>query len=95
MIGSRDPDWLHRLTNLMVGLFQRYGLADNVTKSCLMTCQPGALRSRVSVEDKALKCTGVGESYRVRIQRRIPCLDYGVYLTTGYMMAHHHCIQGK
>ena len=41
--------------NVPVGLFWRYGLAANFYKSCLMTCQPGAQRSRMSVEAKALK----------------------------------------
>ena len=60
MIGSREPDWLHHLMNVLVGLFWRYGLVANISKSGLMTCQLGALRSRMFVESKVLKCTGVG-----------------------------------
>ena len=61
MVGSRDPEWLHRLVNVLVGLFRQYGLADNVAKYHTMTCQPGALRPGMSVESKAMKCTGVGD----------------------------------
>ena len=67
MVGSRDLGWMqHKMKNLVV-LFRRYGLASNVTKSCTMTCQPGALRVGVSAEATALKCTGVGYSYLVRL----------------------------
>ena len=41
-------------------------------------------------EVMALKCTGVGDSYKVKIRRRIPCLDCGVELTTGSMKEHRH-----
>ena len=53
MVGSRDPDWLQHLMN--------------VRKSRSMTCQFGALSSRISAEAKSLKRTGVGYSYRVRL----------------------------
>ena len=67
MVGYRQPDWLQHLMNVLVILFQRYGLAANVAKSCLMTYQPGALRSGMFTEAKALKCTGVGDSYHMRL----------------------------
>ena len=62
MVGSRDPDWLQHVMNVLFGLFQMYGLAANVVKSRTMTCQLGALRPGMSEEAKALKCTGVGDS---------------------------------
>ena len=46
----------------------------------------------MSEEDMALKCTKVGDSYRVRLLRRIPCPECGVDLTVGSMMAHHRRI---
>ena len=63
MVGSRYPDWLQQLMNVLVGLFLRYSLTGNVAKSSLMTFQPGALRLGMSVDSKALKCTGVVDSY--------------------------------
>ena len=89
MIGSRDPDCLQHLMNVVVGLFWRYGLVSDVTKSHLMACQPGALRSGISVKAKSLKCTGVGDSYRVRIRCWIPFPEYGVDLVVGSITAHH------
>ena len=70
MVGSRYPKWLQHSMNILVSLFQRHGLAANIAKSRTMTCQPDALRLEVSADAKALKCTGVGDSYRVRLQRR-------------------------
>ena len=58
--------------NVLVGLFQHYGLAANVAKFRSMKCQPGALKSGMSADAKALKFTGVGESYHMRLQNRIP-----------------------
>ena len=63
MVGSRDPDWMQHSMNVLVGLIQRYGLVSNINKSRAMMCQPVILRSGMSKEDKALKCTGVGDSY--------------------------------
>ena len=68
MLGSIDPDWMQHLMNVLVDLFRRYGLTANVSNSLLITCQPSALRSGVSKESKALKCTGVVDSYRVSIR---------------------------
>ena len=67
MVVSQDADWMQRSMNILVGLFLRYVLAANVAKSCTMTCQHGALRLGMSEEANDLKCTGVGDSYRVRI----------------------------
>ena len=60
MVVSRDPDWLQHAMHVLVGLFRRYGLAANVSKSRTMTCQPDVLRAGMSEESVALKCTGVG-----------------------------------
>ena len=87
MVGSRDAEWLQHSMHVLVGLFRRYGLASNVAKSCTMTCQPGSLRSGISEEAKALKCTGLDESYRVQLRRRIPCLECGFEITLGSMTA--------
>ena len=72
MVGSRKSDWLQHKMNVMVGLFRRYGLAANVPKSQKMTRQSGALRAGILEEAMALKCTGVGESYRVILRKWIP-----------------------
>ena len=40
----------------------------------------------------ALKCTGLGNSYRVRLQRRISCPECRVELTAGSMTAHRCCM---
>ena len=67
MVISRSSDWIHHAMNVLVGLFKRYGLAANVAKSRTMIFHPGALRAGKSEEAMALKCTGVGDSYQVRL----------------------------
>ena len=43
MVGSQNADWLKHSMNILVGLFQGYGLAANFFKSRTMMCKPGAL----------------------------------------------------
>ena len=72
IVGSRNSDWLQHAMNILVVLFIRYGLVANIAESRTMTCQPSALRAEMPEESIALKCTGVGDSYRMRLQKRIP-----------------------
>ena len=88
MVGSCNLDWLQHAMNVLVCLFRRYGLASNVAKSRTMTCQPGALRAGILEEAMALKRTGVGDLYRVRLRRWIPFPECRVDITTGSIMAH-------
>ena len=88
MDGPRDPEWLQHAMNVLVGLFIRYGLTANVTKSRTITCQPGALRAGILEKAVVLKYMGVGDSYQVRLRRQIPCLKCGFELMTGSMMSH-------
>ena len=94
MFGSHKSDWLQHETNVLVGLFRRYGLADNVAKSCKMIFHPGDLRAEIPEEVMELKCTGVGDSYQVRLQRRIPCLECEVEIAAGYMTEHRFRMNG-
>ena len=88
MVGFRYHEWLQHSINVLVCLFRQYGLAANVTKSRTMTCQPRALRLGMSAEAKALECTEVVDSYRVRLRRRIPCPGCGIELDAGSMTEH-------
>ena len=53
--------------NVLVGLFQCYGLKANVSKSRTMTCQTIAIQLGMSEEVKALKCMGVVDLYPMRL----------------------------
>ena len=94
MVGSRDLDWMQHLMNVLVCLFQRYGLVVNVAKLHTMTCQPDILRSGTSEEAKAMKCTGVVDSYQVIIRISIPLLECVFDLTKGLMTAHRRRVHG-
>ena len=59
---------------MLIGLFQWYGLVDNVEKSKAMTCQPGTLRYRMLEEAVVQWCMGIWATYQERLRRRIPCL---------------------
>ena len=55
IVGPREFKWIQHLMNVLVGLFFQYDLAANVVKSRTMTCQPSALRSRMSDVEKYLE----------------------------------------
>ena len=81
MVGYRDYNWLKHSMNVLIGLFRWYGLADNVAKSCMMTCQASALMLEMSEDSRERKCTGVGASYWDRLRRRTPCPKCGGEIT--------------
>ena len=63
MVGSIDSYWLQHSMNVLIRLFQRYGFAANVAKSCTMTCQLGTFRLGMSEDSKDLKCVRLGAYY--------------------------------
>ena len=67
--------------NILIGLFHRYILVENVKKSNTMTCQPGTLRYGIPEKAVVWRCTGMGVMYRERPRRRIPCQEYRLVLT--------------
>ena len=71
----QDPEWLYCSINILIGLLQRIGLAYNVDKSKIMTCQPGAILSGMSEEQFCRISTGEGDTYLGRLRRRVvfPC----------------------
>ena len=75
MVVSRDDEWLQHSMKVLVSLFLKYSLAANINKPNMITFQPGALRLGVSSESKALRCTGVGYSYRMRLRQHFTCLE--------------------
>ena len=65
MVRFCNSGWLQHAMDVLVGLFRRYGLADNIAKSRTMTCHTSAFRAGMSEESMALKRTGVGHLYQV------------------------------
>ena len=45
---SRYPEWIQGALNVLVGLFRRYGMVENVAKSKAIKCHPGGIRSEMS-----------------------------------------------
>ena len=72
MMVSQDADRLQHVMSFLVGLFQRHGLTTKLAKPRTMKFQNDALQLGMSMESKYLRCTGMGDSYRVRLWSRIP-----------------------
>ena len=94
MVIPRDTEWLQQSMNVLVSPFLWYGLAANVSKSLTMTCQPGALMLGMSEEANDLKCTRLGNSYRVILRQLIPFPECGFELTAGSITAQLCCMHG-
>ena len=43
ILGSPDPEWLQGAQNVLIGLFWRIRLAENIAKSKTMTCHTGSI----------------------------------------------------
>ena len=48
LMASRDPELLQESLDIMAGLFKWVGLHTNTTKTRVMTCVPGKIRTRHS-----------------------------------------------
>ena len=95
MVGFLDPEWLQGDLNMLIGLFRRYGLVVNITKSKAMTCQLSTLRYRMLEEEAGKWCTVRGETHQEWLIQRILCLECRVELTKGLMTAQRRCMNGK
>ena len=66
-------------------MFQKIVLAANAAKSNNMTCQPGDIQSGKLEEAFGRIITGEGATYQERLRIRVPYLDYGVEIMSGYL----------
>ena len=48
ILASRDPVALQKALDIIVELFERVGLRTNTSKTKVMTCMPGKIRTRLS-----------------------------------------------
>ena len=69
--------------------FSHYRLVpDQIVHKGTMTCQPGAIHTRMSEESFSRRSTGKGATHRECVQWYIPCMECRVELTAGSMTAH-------
>ena len=81
MVGLRDPEWLQVALKVLIGLFHRYRLVENATKSKAMTCQPGTHQSIMLEEAVGQQCTDMRLLHCEWLIRWISCPYFGVELT--------------
>ena len=94
MTGSRNQEWLQGTINVIIVLFRRVGLMENIEKSKTMTYQPGEIRMGMSDKDFSLRSKVEGGTYRERLRLCIPCPDCKMELTAGSMPSHHRQFHG-
>ena len=95
LVGSRDPECLQGTPNVLIGLFQWYGLVANITKFKAMTCQSGAIWSGMSEKVVGWWITGKGSAYKYMLRRRILCSYVRGEITGGSIAAHQRRMHGR
>ena len=85
---SQDSEWLQGSLNVLIILFRRIGLADNVAKSKMITYETGAIILEMLVEMFGWCSTGKGAIYRERLRRKATCLYCRVEMTDVSVTAH-------
>ena len=93
-IGSCDSVWIQGSIIVLIGIFRRVSLMDNIEKSNTMNCHLRAILTGMSEEAFSHRSTGEGATYREQLWRCIPCPEFGVELTDRSMMAHHRQLHG-
>jgi len=94
-ICSTDPKWLQEALTVLTGLFARVGLKTNSTKTKVMICTPGPIRTHISQEAYKRKLSGEGESYRDRKRRAVTCPVCDKSLAEGSLRSHMRTQHGE
>ena len=79
---------------MLIGLFRRISLEDNITKSKKMIFQPGDIWSGMSADAFTRRRTGEGKNYHDHLRRQIPFPECGVEMTAGSLTDHHRRMHG-
>ena len=73
-IGSLDHEWLQNANQHLCNLFRDCtGLKPNTEKTETMSCYPGAIRGRCSMEGYKRQHEGTGDTYSKRKGKRTVC----------------------
>ena len=94
MVGLQNMECIQCDLNIIIGLFRRYGLVANVSKSNSITCHPGEIQSGMLEELVGRQCMVRGDTCREIFRRRFPFPDCGVDLTGVSMTVHQQRIHG-
>jgi len=87
VLASRDPVALQKALDIIVGLFERVGLRTNTSKTKIMTCVPGKIRTRLSPEayNNSREGMSVAGDWQTR---RVHCDICDMSLTAGSLPSH-------
>ena len=72
MVVSKDPEWLQGDINVLIRLFRRVELMENVEKSNTMTCHTWAIHMGMLEETFSQRSEVEGDTYQESLRRRIP-----------------------
>ena len=78
IVGERDSEWLQNVLNIIIRLFWRYKIVENVAKSWMMICQPGLIWSGMLEDAVGRRCPGFEASYSEILRKRISYPECGI-----------------
>ena len=87
VLASRDLITLQKALYIIVGLFERIGLRTNTSKTKIMICVPGKIRTRLSLEayNNSREGMSVAGDWQTR---RVHCNICDMSLTAGSLPSH-------
>ena len=72
IIASNQPERLHRVFDILTGLFDWVGLRMNTRKTTIMACHPCHAPGRMLVEPYERRAAGIKTSFQDIQRRRVP-----------------------
>ena len=88
LVAGTNGPWLQGAVDLLTELFARMGLQTNISKTKMMSCTPGYIRTTVSDAAYRRHTGEGGDTHRAQQRRRVTCSECGKDLAQGSLGMH-------
>ena len=86
LVAARDPETLQKAFDILTGLFDRVGLRTNTTKTEVIVCVAGRIRTPLSEDAYEARMSDLHR--KERKGRRVQCPTCGKSLAVGSLRGH-------
>ena len=74
LIDSTNPVWLQWLFDIIIGIFERFGIINNMEEMVAMVCQTGTIARQQSSAAYGWQMNGEGYPYHVNQCQKLVCV---------------------
>ena len=85
LIDSTNPVWLHRESDILIGLFERFGIRTYMEKMVTMVCRPEPIARQQSVAAYGWLMTGEVYPKHMKQRHKLVWGECGAELDVAYM----------